>query len=64
MMANKWVQASLAFGFFVGLWIGSWIAMIFSPWTLFATSYVLVVPTLYLAARARGSVAPPHSKKK
>lgn len=58
MMANKWVQASLVFGFCVGLWIGSFFSMIFSPWALFMFSYLFVVPTLYLTARARGSKAP------
>lgn len=58
MMANKWVQAALVFGFCVGLWIGSWIAMIFSPWALFVFSYLFAIPPLYLTARARGSNAP------
>ena len=63
MMTNKWVQASLVFGFCVGLWIGSWIALIFSPWVLFVTSYFFAIPTLYLGARARGTEAPTTNSK-
>jgi len=58
MMSNPWVQASLMLGFFVGLWLGSWVAMVFSPSALFFGSYIFAIPTIYLAARARGTKAP------
>ena len=55
MMANKWFQAALIYGFGFGMIIGAVASVIFGPLAIFLIGFVVTMAGMWKAADCRGT---------